>query len=252
MAGRVPETGGPTEGRAARRRTAKRIKRRRRLRTTREIPILLVIALAIALGIKTFLVQPFVIPSGSMEQTIRIDDRVLVDKFSPWVGWEPSRGEVVVFKDPGGWMAGDPFVEATEYPPVIREARAVLSWVGLLPEDDGEHLIKRVIAIGGDTVVCCDADGLITVNGTPLREPYLHPGNAPSTLPFDVTVPEGRVFVLGDHRSRSQDSRFYLDDPGQGTVPVDRVVGRAVVIAWPFDHWTTLNGVEAFAAVPDP
>ncbi|SFD00784.1 signal peptidase I [Streptomyces aidingensis] len=244
---------GPGEGRAARRRAAKRIRRRRRLRATREIPLLVGIALGIALLIKTFLVQAFVIPSGSMEMTIRIDDRVLVDKFTPWFGWEPQRGEVVVFRDPGGWLASDPQqTERGDEPLVIEKARTALTWVGLLPKDDEQDLIKRVIAVGGDTVACCDEQGRVTVNGVSVDEPYIYPGDAPSLIEFEVQVAPGRIFVMGDHRSNSSDSRYHLDDPGDGTVPVDLVVGRAVVIAWPYAHWAGLDGTSAFSAVPDP
>ncbi|MGP4112409.1 signal peptidase I [Streptomyces sp. 4N509B] len=244
---------GPGEGRAARRRAAKRIKRRRRLRATREIPILIGVALLIALVLKTFLVQAFVIPSGSMEETIRIDDRVLVDKLTPWFGWEPERGDVVVFNDPGGWLLQDTGAAATEDddPIGIKQVKGFLTWIGLLPSED-DDLIKRVIGVGGDTVACCDAQGRVTVNGAPVDEPYLFPGNPPSQIEFEVKVPENRIFVMGDHRSNSADSRFHLDDRWHGTVPENLVVGRAVVIAWPFGHWQRLGGEEAFAAVPDP
>jgi signal peptidase I len=243
---------GPGEGRAARRRAAKRIKRRRRLRATREIPILIGVALLIALVLKTFLVQAFVIPSGSMEETIRIDDRVLVDKLTPWFGWEPHRGDVVVFNDPGGWLKQDPQADSGGGDPVvIKQVKGFLTWIGLLPSED-DDLIKRVIGVGGDTVACCDRQGRVTVNGTPVDEPYLFPGNPPSQIEFEVKVPEGRIFVMGDHRSNSADSRYHLEDPGNGTVPVDLVVGRAVVIAWPFGHWQRLDGEETFSAVPDP
>jgi signal peptidase I len=243
---------GPGEGRAARRKAAKRIKRRRRLRATREIPILIGVALLIALILKTFLVQAFVIPSGSMEETIRIDDRVLVDKLTPWFGWEPERGDVVVFNDPGGWLEQDPVAEEEDDDPVvIKQVKGFLTWIGLLPSED-DDLIKRVIGVSGDTVKCCDRQGRVTVNGAPLDEPYLFPGNPPSTVEFEVTVPEGRIFVMGDHRSNSADSRSHMEQPGNGTVPVDLVVGRAVVIAWPFGHWQRLDGEETFSAVPDP
>nr|WP_059011692.1 signal peptidase I [Streptomyces specialis] len=249
-----PTLRGPGEGRAARRRAAKRIKRRRRLRATREVPILIGTALLIALILKTFLVQAFVIPSGSMEQTIKIDDRVLVDKLTPWFGWEPARGEVVVFKDPGGWLQSERENTADdEAPIVIEQIQDALTWIGLLPTQNDQDLIKRVIGIGGDRVVCCDDEGRVTVNGEPLNEEdYIYPGNPPSLRTFDVTVPEGRLFVMGDHRSNSSDSRYHLDEAGQGTVPEDLVVGRAVVIAWPFGHWGKLDGTEAFASVPDP
>ncbi|MDT0269336.1 signal peptidase I [Streptomyces sp. DSM 44915] len=244
---------GPGEGRAARRRAAKRIKRRRRLRATREIPLLIGTALLIALVLKTFLVQAFVIPSGSMEETIRIDDRVLVDKLTPWFGWEASRGDVIVFQDPGGWLDSEVVADSGGDPPVgIKQARDFLTWIGLLPSADDQDLIKRVIGVGGDTVVCCAEDGRITVNGVALDEPYLYPGNPPSQIEFEVVVPEGRLFVMGDHRSNSADSRYHLDDGWQGTVPEELVVGRAMVIAWPFGHWQRLGDAEAFAGVPDP
>ncbi|MBN3930932.1 signal peptidase I [Streptomyces verrucosisporus] len=242
---------GPGEGRADRRRAAKRIRRRRRLSVTKEIPVLVGVALLIALVLKTFLVQAFVIPSGSMEQTIRIDDRVLVDKLTPWFGSRPERGDVVVFKDPGGWLP--PGEEPERDDPVgVKQGRQFLTFIGLLPSAEEQDLIKRVVGVGGDTVVCCDEDGRVTVNGTPLNEPYLHPGNAPSQMDFEVKVPENRIFVMGDHRSNSADSRYHLQDPGKGTIPESLVVGKAVVIAWPYSHWRRLEEPGTYASVPDP
>ncbi|MGW7573299.1 signal peptidase I [Streptomyces sp. NPDC054765] len=239
-----------TGGRAERRRQARRIKRRRQRSYLKEIPILVGVALAIALVLKTFLVQAFVIPSGSMEQTIRIGDRVLVDKLTPWFGSKPQRGDVVVFKDPGGWLKGEqnkPADNGGAFQPV----KDAMTFIGLLPSANEQDLIKRVVAVGGDTVKCCDEQGKVTVNGTPLTEPYIHPGNPPSTLKFTVTVPTGRIFVMGDHRSNSADSRFHLDEPYRGTVSEDGVVGRAVVIGWPFSHWRRLEEPDTFTAVHD-
>ncbi|WP_267244602.1 signal peptidase I [Streptomyces sp. PR69] len=253
---RLPTGTRPTDGgralpgRAERRRLAQKVKRRRRRSAAKEIPLLIVVALLIALVLKTFLVQAFVIPSGSMEQTIRIQDRVLVDKLTPWFGSKPQRGDVVVFKDPGGWLQQEQSQQTGEDPVGIKQIKQVLSFIGLLPSEDEQDLIKRVIAVGGDRVVCCDADGRVTVNGTPLTEPYLNPGDAPSEIAFDVRVPQGRFFVLGDHRSNSGDSRFHLDEQG-GTVSEDSVVGRAVVIAWPVSHWRTLEERETYASVPN-
>ncbi|WP_406136370.1 signal peptidase I [Streptomyces sp. NBC_01089] len=234
--------------RAERRRLARKVQRRRRRSTAREIPVLIVVAVVIALVLKTFLVQAFVIPSGSMEETIRIGDRVLVDKLTPWFGSKPQRGDVVVFKDPGHWLPpGESTTQDSSFP--VKQLKSGLTFIGLLPSNDEQDLIKRVIGVGGDTVKCCDKDGRVTVNGTPLNEPYLHPGNPPSELKFEVKVPAGRLFVMGDHRSNSADSRFHLDEPYQGTVPVSGVVGRAVVIAWPLGHWSRLREPATFASV---
>ncbi|MFE3515937.1 signal peptidase I [Streptomyces sp. NPDC059166] len=236
--------------RAERRKLARKVRRRRRRSAIKEIPLLVLVAVLIALVLKTFLVQAFVIPSGSMEQTIRIGDRVLVDKLTPWFGSGPERGDVVVFKDPGGWLQQENS-GADDSPAGVRQAKELLTFIGLLPSADEQDLIKRVIAVGGDTVKCCGTDGRITVNGTALDEPYLNPGDVPSTLKFEVKVPRGRIFVMGDHRSNSADSRFHLDKPGMGTVSEDEVVGRAVVIAWPLGHWRRLEEPGTYASVPD-
>ncbi|MEU0739480.1 signal peptidase I [Streptomyces sp. NPDC006134] len=241
-------TGGRT--RAERRKLQRKVKRRRRRSAMKEIPLLVGVAVLIALVLKTFLVQAFVIPSGSMEQTIRIGDRVLVDKLTPWFGSEPERGDVVVFRDPGGWLQGEQSAEQDD-PVVVKQIKEGLTFIGLLPSDDEKDLIKRVVGVGGDRVRCCDAQGRITVNGVPLDEGYLHPGDVPSTIRFDVTVPEGRLWVMGDHRSNSADSRVHQDREYGGTVSEDQVVGRAMVIAWPFGHWSTLGEPETYAAVSD-
>lgn len=235
--------------RAERRRLARKVRRKRRRSAVKEIPVLIVMAVLIALVLKTFLVQAFVIPSGSMEQTIKIGDRVLVDKLTPLFGSRPQRGDVVVFKDPGGWLQQEGTEEKEDPPVGVKQVTAALKFIGLLPSDDEQDLIKRVVAVGGDTVKCCGEDGRVTVNGVPLTEPYLHPDDRPSTVEFEVEVPPGRLFVLGDHRSNSADSRFHLDEPDRGTVSEAEVVGRAVVIAWPLANWTTLEERETFAAV---
>jgi signal peptidase I len=215
----------------------------------RETVIVVGTALVLSLLIKTFLVQAFFIPSPSMEPTLVAGDRVLVSQLTPGP-IDLARGDIVVFKDPGSWL--DPVPEA-DRGPVGEAVVEVLTFVGVLPQDSGEHLIKRVIGLPGDTVACCDAEGRVTVNGVPLDEPYVYPGNEPSDMTFEVTVPAGRMWVMGDHREASQDSRWHQDLPGQGTVPVDDVVGRAVVVIWPLSRAERLgNFPETFAGVPAP
>ncbi|MFE5587991.1 signal peptidase I [Kitasatospora sp. NPDC056531] len=218
-------------GRAERRRVARRAVRRRKRARLRELPLVTLVALVLALALKTFLMQVFVIPSGSMQNTLGIGDRVVVDKLSPWFGGRPHRGDVVVFQDPGGWLEADR--QNASDGPVLRTVKAAFSFLGLLPSDDRQDLVKRVIGVDGDTVACCDDHGRITVNGVALNDPYLAPGNAPSRQAFDVTVPMGRIWVMGDHRDVSADSRYHMGSPGQGTIPLTSVVGRAVAIVWP-------------------
>ncbi|MFK0220737.1 signal peptidase I [Streptomyces vinaceus] len=206
----------------------------------KELPLLIGIALLLALLIKTFLVQAFSIPSDSMQNTLQRGDRVLVDKLTPWFGSEPERGEVVVFHDPASWLAGEPTPEPNF-------AQQVLSKIGLMPSADEKDLIKRTIAIGGDTVEC-KKGGPVVVNGKELDEPYIYPGNTPcDDAPFGpITVPKGKIWVMGDHRQNSQDSRYHMQDSTQGFVPVDKVVGRAVVVAWPITRWATLPIPDTF------
>lgn len=209
----------------------------------RELPLLLGIALVLALIIKTFLVQAFSIPSESMENTIKVGDRVLVDKLTPWFGSEPERGEVVVFKDPGGWLEGEPEQSSNGF---VRGMQKALSFIGLMPSTNEKDLIKRVIGVGGDTVECCDAEGRVMVNGVPLNETYLKSGVLPSDKPFKVVVPEGRLWVMGDNRSNSRDSRAHqeMGDPFEGTVDKDQVIGRAFTVIWPLGriHWLGVPG----------
>jgi signal peptidase I len=190
----------------------------------------LVVALLLSLVIKTFLLQAFLIPSESMEDTLLVHDRVLVNKLADKPD-EIHRGDVVVFRDPGGWLPTDD----QDTSGVRAAVHNALVFVGVAPATTPSDLIKRVIGVGGDTVICCDGEKRITVNGVPLTEPYLYPGDraAPSLAEFSVRVPEGRLWVMGDHRSSSADSRFHLGDPGGGFVPVDDVVGRAFARVWP-------------------
>jgi len=208
----------------------------------RELPILLVIAMALALLIKTFLVQAFYIPSGSMEDTLHVGDRVLVSKLSYRIG-EPQRGDVVVFNGVDSWTPEVQLAEDTN--PVARAAQWLAGTFGFATPNE-KDFIKRVIGVPGDHVVCCDKQGRITVNGVPLDEDYLYPGDVPSQQEFDVTVPDGRLWVMGDHRSSSSDSRFHTGDPGGGTIPIDRVIGRAFVVVWPFADVSWLSRPATF------
>jgi signal peptidase I len=199
-----------------------------------ELPILLFFALVLALLIKTFVVQAFFIPSSSMENTLEIGDKVLVNKLV-YDFRSIHRGDVVVFNGDGNW-----------YPtPVQPKPALVRLWdsiSGLFGTAPGAHdLIKRVIGVPGDRVACCDAKGRVTVNGVPLNEKgYLYPGNAPSETPFHIVVPPGRLWVMGDHRQVSYDSRGHMSLPGHGTVPENKVVGRAFVIIAPVSRWRIL------------
>lgn len=216
---------------------------------TRETAVLLALALGLAVVLRTFVLQAFYVPSESMVPTLRVDDRIVASKLSTDIGGV-DRGQVVVFRDPGGWL--DPKVDTLTG--ARRAMVSVFTFVGLLPSDSGDDLVKRVIGVAGDHVVCCNAKGRVTVNGDALDESdYLDPGDVPSQTPFDVTVPADSIWVMGDNRDNSQDSRYHEQQkPGGGMVPVGNVIGRAVVIVWPADHWSTLPVPATFDDVPPP
>ncbi|WP_079008080.1 signal peptidase I [Streptomyces sp. XY431] len=242
--GKARGTDGGPDGGADEDRKGRHGKAKKKRPFWQELPILIGIALLLSLGIKTFFVQAFSIPSGSMQHTLEKDDRVLVDKLTPWFGAEPERGEVVVFKDPGGWLDSVPRVKGNAF---VEGIRTALGTVGLLPSDNEKDLIKRVIAVGGDTVECREG-GPVKVNGAALDEPYLYPGATPcGDAPVGtVTVPKDHLWVMGDHRNDSRDSRFHVNEPGGGFVPVKNVIGRAFVIAWPLSRWDTLPVPDTF------
>ncbi len=206
---------------------------------------MLAAALVLAIAIKALFVQAFYIPSASMNDTLVPDDRILVQKVSYWAG-SPSRGDVVVFADPGGWLG-----EAGRWPQregPLHVLESALGLVGLAPT--GGHLVKRVIAVGGDTVRCCDRRGRLRVNGTPLGEQaYLRAGQRPSAVSFRQRVPSGHLWVMGDNRSQSADSRAHLGQPGGPFVAEEDVVGKVVAVVWPLGHAKTLPRPATFAAV---
>jgi len=210
----------------------------------KELPILLLVAFGLAFLVKTFLVQAFYIPSGSMQNTLEIGDRVLVNKVVLHTR-DIQRGDVVVFNGVDSFTPEVTIIEPTD--PIGKVTDWFGRTFGFAPPSERDF-VKRVIGVGGDHVVCCDQQGRITVNGVALDETsYLYPGNKPSNDPFDVRVPEGKLWVMGDHRAASSDSRAHLGDPGGGFVPTDRVIGRAFAVVWPFSHAQVLEIPETFS-----
>jgi signal peptidase I len=213
-----------------------------------DLVVVLGAALVLSLVIKTFLIRSFFIPSGSMLETLQIDDRIIVNQLTPAL-YPIERGDVVVFKDPGGWLGPD-IQESTD--PMTVAVDWFLSAFGITAPDSKQHLVKRVVGIEGDRVICCDDDGLITINGVPISESYIAPGQAPSNVEFAVTVPSNSLWVLGDNRGNSEDSRFHAELPSRGFVSNDWVVGRAFVISWPFENWKLLDSYpDVFKNVPN-
>ncbi len=209
-----------------------------------ETILLLGLALILAIVIKTLFVQAFYIPSPSMEPQFVKNDRILVQKVSYWGSASPSRGDIIVFEDPGKWL--DESETASPSSPVTK----VMEKIGLYPT--GGHLVKRVIGIGGDRVVCCDAKGRITVNGKALDEKaYLPKGMAPSEIKFDRTVPKDHLWVMGDNRGFSCDSRCHMGGPGGGFVDKDLVVGKVFALIWPAKRAQILHRPETFKGVPN-
>jgi signal peptidase I len=226
--------------------------RKRRVSAWRELPILIIVALAIALVIKTFVVQPFFIPSSSMEDTLMIGDKVLVNKLVyHFRSIEP--GDIIVFNGDGSWNPNPPssppssnlFVRG--YDVTLRPLFSSIAGLFGTPLGQTDY-VKRVIGTPGDRVACCNAQGLVTVNGVPLHEKsYLFPGAAPSQIHFNIVVPPGRLWVMGDNRSISDDSRLRMSDPGEGTIPENKVIGRAFVVVWPPSHWKILSNPSTFS-----
>jgi signal peptidase I len=235
--GKGPGNGGTTAAHAWKRGSGTGPSRPKRRRSFwRELPVLIVVALVLAVLIKTFAIQAFYIPSASMENTLEIGDRVLINKVVYHL--RPiHRGDVVVFDGTGSWDFDNPPANSNFFSKLVDDVEGV---VGI--SHDSSIYIKRVVGLPGDHVACCNANGQVTVNGVPLSESsYLYPGNSPSTQSFHITVPQGSLWVMGDHRAVSYDSRGHMGDPGGGSIPESAVLGRAFVIIWPPSRWGFLN-----------
>ena len=206
----------------------------------KELPILIVVALVVSLFIKSFLVQFFYIPSGSMENTLQIQDRVAVNKV-PFISDNIKRGDIVVFRDPNNWLPEN--VEDSSNS-LTAKAKSLLVTVGVLPNPAKQYLVKRVVGVAGDRVVFCTEGKKLSINGVEVTEPYIYGGDAPSDMKFDVTVPEGKLWVLGDHRAASADSRYHQEDINNGFVPLKSVSGRVVAVIWPFKNLTYVPRVD--------
>jgi signal peptidase I len=203
-----------------------------------EMSTVTVLALVITVVLRLFVAEAFYVPSESMYDTLTRNDRILAEKIS-YLHRDVDRGDIIVFKDPGNWLN-----EAQPEPGAIRR---VGEFVGILPRSGEGHLVKRVIGVGGDRVICCNKAGQITVNGVALDErEYLLQDAKPSEQPFNVLVPQGHLWVMGDNRAESADSRAHMGGPGGGFVPVENVVGRACCVIWPSDRMTMLRLPETF------
>ncbi len=210
-------------------------------RFVREVVVIVIIALIASALLRAFVVQAFFVPSGSMLPEIQLDDRILVSRIG-----DVERGEVVVFEDPGGWILGP------EQPPPPGPIRSAVEFIGVLPASGHEHLVKRVIGLPGDRVVCCDGDGKLTINDYPVDESGFlrQSGQGADNVDFDVTVPKNSIFVLGDNRYVSGDSSRHIDS-GDPFISMDLVTGRAFAVVWPASNAHILRIPKAYDDVPD-
>lgn len=213
----------------------------------RDVVVILVAAVVISALIKAFVVRSFYIPSASMQNTLMVNDRIIVNELEPGI-LPIKRGDVIVFKDPGGWLSAEGTAGSTSTSPIDW----ALSVVGITAPDSNDHLVKRVIGLPGDHVTCCNATGEIEINGVPIKEPYtnLNGNVAASGTSFDVWVPANSLWVMGDNRYDSADSRYHQSLPTKGFVAYSDVVGRAILITWPVSRWTVLDDYpQVFAEV---
>lgn len=212
----------------------------------RELPIIVVSALIVSIVVKTFLLHFFYIPTGSMENTLQIGDRIAVNKFGALFS-EVKRGEVVVFGDPDKWLGE--IQQSTDSKPIAMIKSGLIT-VGVLPDPAKQYLIKRVIGVGGDNVTCCDENEKLQVNGISIDEPYIYNGDKPSETKFNVEVPQGFIWVMGDHRAASADSRYQTDSAHGGMVPLSKVVGRATFIVWPIKNIAIIEKGKDLKEIP--
>lgn len=207
----------------------------------KETSFILITAITLSVLLRTFIFQAFFVPSESMVSTLLKDDRIIASKLSYRFG-EIQRGDVVVFSDPGNWLP-DPRPETG----VKANLTKLFTWIGILPANSGSDLVKRVIGLPGDNVVCC-TNKHIVVNGYELKDESYTRGLS-DQIKFDITVPEGRLFVMGDNRQQSSDSRFHLESQS-GTIPIKNVVGQVVSVVWPLDRFGTMIAPEQLQKVP--
>lgn len=211
----------------------------------REYTMILVIALTISALIRAFLFQAFWIPSGSMKNTLEVGDSVAVSRLTPRF-FNIERGDVVVFHDSQNWLSPVATTQSSFY-----WLTRPLEFLGLRPESSEQFLVKRVIGVPGDKVVCCNSADQLLVNGTAISEPYLAEGSYNTLQPFSVTVPAGKLWVMGDNRNNSADSRAHQDKNG-GMVNIEDVVGKVFGVVWPYAHWQNPTNHEPFKEVPNP
>lgn len=208
-------------------------------------------AVLVAVVVKAFLIQSFFIPSESMQSTLMVGDRILVNELQPDV-MPLHRGDIVVFKDPGGWLPSSILSSPPATDPLSAVMNAPLSW--LTGDTSNDHLVKRIVGLPGDRVSCCSASGKLMVNGVEVTEPYVSlpaGASAVSGFDFDVTVPADSLFVLGDNRYNSGDSRYHADTPTHGFVPFKSVVGTAFLVTWPLSSARWLgDSSDVWAGVP--
>lgn len=214
-----------------------------------DLVVIVATALVLSLLVKTFLVRSFFIPSGSMESTLMVDDRIIVNELVPDV-IPLQRGDVVVFQDPGNWLGTPAPVERNLFEQV---GDFFLASFGLIAPDSKQHLVKRVIGMAGDRIVCTAPEAKLQINGVEVTETYINQGTRPCGIAFDITVPTNSIWAMGDNRDNSTDSRYHQDLPSKGFVDLKHVVGRAFVVSFPVSNWSWLDNFQnVYKDVPKP